>query len=83
MKKFINMIIMTVVFAIAVMFNTAAQAMDVQQYILNTMPGISQQEAAWCADAHRNGGEFLIKHFDITLKCSKNTIIKDWDRPSN
>ena len=78
MKKLIA-IITVIVMAFATF--TAAQAMDVQQYILNTMPGISQQEAAWCADAHRNGGEFLIKHFDITLKCSKNTIIKDWDLP--
>lgn len=77
--KTIIYIALTIVMAFA---NNAAQAMDVQQYILNTMPGISQQEAAWCADAHRNGGEFLIKHFDITLKCSKNTIIKDWD-PKN
>ncbi len=79
MKKVLITIVMVIVSMCCV---NGVQAMDVQQYILNTMPGISQQEAAWCADAHRNGGEFLIKHFDITLKCSKNTIIKDWD-PKN
>ena len=72
----------TVIMAIAV--NTAnANGMDVQKYILDTVPGITAQEAAWCADAHRNGGSFVVKIHDISLKCSKNTIVKDWDLPSN
>ena len=61
--------------------NNAAQAeMDVQKYVLDTVPGISDTEANWCADAHRNGGKFVVKIHDVTLKCEKNSIIKDWDR---
>ena len=83
--KEINMqkIIAIIVIAMSVFANNAAQAMDVQKYILDTVPGSTAQEAAWCADAHQHGGVFMVKIHDVTLKCSLNTIIKDWDLTSD
>ena len=80
MKKvhsYIIALVMAVMFGFA--NNANANEMNVQKYILDTVPGITAQEAAWCADAHRNGGEFIVKIHDVTLRCSKNTLIKDWD----
>lgn len=77
--------IITIIIAIMFGFanNANANGMDVQKYILDTVPGITAQEAAWCADAHRNGGRYMVKIYDITLECSKNTLIKDWDLTSD
>jgi hypothetical protein len=75
--KTIAIIIALVMFG----FNTAnANEMNVQKYILDTVPGASLSDAKMCADAHRNGGVYLVKIYDITLKCEKNSIVKDWDR---
>ena len=72
-----------IMIVIAMVFANSVQAMtehEVADYIRSTVPGISDTEANWCADAHRNGGKFVVKIHDVTLKCEKNSIIKDWDR---
>lgn len=81
MKTIVYIVIAIVMVIMTFVANNAnAAEMDVQKYVLDTVPGISVAEANSCADAHRNGGEFITKSYKITLKCSKNTIIKDWDR---
>ena len=80
MRKII-MIVIAMVFTV-----NNAQAMtgaEIVDYIRDTVPGISQQEVRFCADAWQNGGHFMMKSFDVTLTCEKNHIVKDWDLPSN
>jgi hypothetical protein len=80
MKKVI-MIVIAMVFAV-----NNAQAMtgaEIVDYIRDTVPGISQQEVRFCADAWQNGGHFMVQSFDVTLTCEKNHIVKDWDLSKN
>ena len=82
MKKFI----MIAIIAVMSVFANNAQAMtetEVVDYIRDTVPGISQQEVRFCADAWQNGGHFMVKSFDVTLTCEEQHIVKDWDLPSD
>ena len=82
MKK----VIMIAIIAVMSVFANVANAMtenEVAQYILDTVPGATANEAARCADKWVNGGHFMVKIHDISLTCEKQHIVKDWDLPSN
>ena len=64
MKK---LIIAVIAILMAVFANTA-QAMteaEIVDYICDTVPGISQQEVRFCAEAWQNGGHFMVKSFEF------------------
>ena len=82
MKK----IIMILSVLIATMFVNTASAMtevEVQKYVLDTVPGATEFDAGMCAHVYVNGGTYMTKSFDVTLECGKHSLVKDWDLPSN
>ena len=69
--------------AFAVNSASAMTEAEVAKYVLDTVPGSTNFDARTCADAWVQGNTYMTKSYDITLKCSKNTIVKDWDLTSD
>lgn len=80
MKKFIIALVMAVVTVFANTANAMSEE-EVAQYILDTVPGATANEAARCAQKWVNGGHFMMRSEDITLICEKQYLQKTWDLP--
>lgn len=77
MKKFIMIVIVTVMAFVA---NNANAATDAVELFIGNVPGVTDQDISLCRDSYVNGGKYFHHLGNAKLSCARNHISVDFDR---